>query len=271
MTDKTIWLDCRQAMEELRKTAQERDTLTDKVKELEAENKELRQRCTFDWRERADNLQQERDTLKGELAKAISDMADDCMRCEHQEQNKSLRDALGELKKNGFLECVVEPACKDCTVCRARKALDTQPKPDIVTKDKVQTIDDVCPDLDCPDFDRQKCCGRIKPGHRTDCPNPECHNGVVDVQDRYTDGSFARSYTEKPCPECQGDICLPGIVTGDMESLESMRERAVKEIVEDYSECGCQQDYCPECEDPQDWGPCGLCGPCATRKENGTW
>ena len=31
--------------------------------------------------------------------------------------------ALGELKENGFLECIVDPACGNCIVCRARKVL----------------------------------------------------------------------------------------------------------------------------------------------------
>jgi len=39
------------------------------------------------------------------------------------ERERRLREALKELDRNGYLGCVVGPPCKDCTVCRARKAL----------------------------------------------------------------------------------------------------------------------------------------------------
>jgi len=77
MTDKTIWPDCRQAMEELRKTAQERDTLSAKVKELEKE---------IDW-------------LRSELTTAYAKGVEDMLT-----ENKSLRDALGEIAGNGLVD-----------------------------------------------------------------------------------------------------------------------------------------------------------------------
>lgn len=35
-------------------------------------------------------------------------------------------DALGKLRERGFLECIVDPACGNCTVCNSRKVLPQQ-------------------------------------------------------------------------------------------------------------------------------------------------
>ncbi len=60
----------------------------------------------------------------GLAANTIRDLCDELEKLEGKlEERDRLTAALEELKENGFLECVVEPACGNCTVCRARKAL----------------------------------------------------------------------------------------------------------------------------------------------------
>ena len=70
-----------------------------------------------DWAEsRIRYMEMELEQLGGKLAVAVEERTD-------------AYGALVELKENGFLECVIEPACGDCIVCRARK-VQSEEKPE---------------------------------------------------------------------------------------------------------------------------------------------
>lgn len=92
-------------------------------------SEELERQCD-DWKARA--AKTEADLREAQTCNVRETALNECEK-ERDETYRSAnkwadkadtyRKALEELNERGFLECVVEPACGDCTVCRARQAL----------------------------------------------------------------------------------------------------------------------------------------------------